>query len=323
MARADGACIPHRAGNVPAVVFADIYLQPQAPDPVLDEGVIVEAARRHVPDAGPLLAVDESGGEARAYLLGGDVVVKTQRPHRLRPRTNLAKEAFVLAELHRRGAFPVPRALGHGRVRTVEYLCLTRIPGSALRSGAVEPDDRRRALSDLGRILRALHDLDQSAFGRSELLPGDRSPADLRVRVADIFTRLAAAFDADRSLGAAVDVRRVAAERLDATPDDVAPVCLHSNPGPEHTFIDVATGAFTGLIDFGDAYRSHPAFDFRPWTDRDDAAAVLDGYRSAGPLSPHFDEVRRTVLVIAALARAARGATSPDDLAAALDLLLG
>lgn len=306
------------------MVFADVYLQPQAPDPVLAEDVIVEAARRHVPDAGPLLAVDESGGEARAYLLDGDVVVKTQRPHRLRPRTNLAKEAFVLAELHRRGAFPVPRALGHGQVGTVEYLCLTRVPGSALRSSAVEPDDRRRALSDLGHTLRALHDLDQSAFERNELLPGDRSPADLRVRVADIFTRLAAAFDADRSLCAVVDVRRVAAERLDATPDDEVPVCLHSNPGPEHTFVDVATGALTGLIDFGDAYRSHPAFDFRPWTDgEEDAAAVLDGYRSAGPLSPHFDEVRRTVLVIAALARAARGATSPDDLAAALDLLVG
>ncbi|MST32206.1 phosphotransferase, partial [Acidimicrobiaceae bacterium USS-CC1] len=173
------------------MVFADIYLQPDAPDPVLDEQTIVAAARRHVPDAGRLLAVDESGGEARAYFLEGDLVVKTQRPHRLRPRTSLAKEAFFLNELHRCGDFPVPHVLGQGELRGTEYLCLTRIAGAALSRTNLDPGGRRRALTELGRTLRAIHDIDQAALDHSELMPGDREPADLRARIADTFARLA------------------------------------------------------------------------------------------------------------------------------------
>ena len=308
--------------SILAVVFADTYLHPDAPDPVLDESVVLEAARRHVPDAGPVLSVDESGGEARAYLLGGDVVLKTQRPHRLRPRTSLAKEAFFLEELHRQGAFPVPRVLGRGQAAGTEYTCLSRVSGSALLRTALEPDDRRHVLMDLGRNLRAIHNADQTALESSGLIPGDRSAADLKSRIADSFERLAASFDADIRLSAVVNVRRIAAMRIEATVADTPPVSLHSNPGPEHTFVDPSTGSFTGLIDFGDAYRSHPAFDFRPWANEDDAAAVLDGYRSTGPLPPHFEDVRRTVLVLDALARAARGTSSPDELANAMERLL-
>lgn len=305
------------------MVFADVYLQPDAPDPVLDDDLIVEAARRHVPGVGEVRSVDESGGEARAYLLDDDIIVKTQRPHRLRPRTSLTKEAFFLGELHRQGSFPVPRVLGHGRVGGTEYLCLTRVPGASLRRTGITADDRRRGLEELGRTLRAIHDLDQAALDHSGLVPGDRRPADLRARIDDAFTRLAAAFDADSRLGAVADVRRIAAFHSGATWDGAAPVSLHSNPGPEHTFFDPGTGSFTGLIDFGDAYRSHPAFDFRPWPDHADSAAVLDGYRSAGPLPPHFEEVRRTVVVIDALARAARGKIEPEELAASLDAQTG
>ncbi len=75
---------------------ADVYLQPDAPDPVLSERTILDLAARHTGRATALLEVDESGGEARAYLLTGHVVVKTQRPHRLRPRTSLEREALIL-----------------------------------------------------------------------------------------------------------------------------------------------------------------------------------------------------------------------------------
>src|SRR3954462_12242288 len=96
------------------MVFADTYPQPDAPDPVLEERTVVEAARSHAPQVGRLLKVDESGGEARAYHLEGEIVLKTQRPHRLRPRTSLAKEELVLRTLERAGGFPVPRVLGYG-----------------------------------------------------------------------------------------------------------------------------------------------------------------------------------------------------------------
>ena len=41
----------------------------------------------------------------------------------------------------------------------------------------------------------------------------------------------------------------------------LAPVLLHSNPGPTQVFVDPANGRFRGLIDFGDSYLSHPALD--------------------------------------------------------------
>ena len=46
---------------------ADVYLQPDAADPVLDEAVTLRLARPHVPDALETAAVDESGGDHRPH----------------------------------------------------------------------------------------------------------------------------------------------------------------------------------------------------------------------------------------------------------------
>jgi len=138
---------------------ADTYSQPDAPDMVLPEGIVLGLARAHMsaPDLiSSVLAVDESGGEARAYLLDGGVVVKTQRPHRLRPRTSLAKEAALLAAPEPTLPGRVPTLLGYAQVDTgasqVELLVISRArrerrghrsdrarrvgPGGVLREGA-------------------------------------------------------------------------------------------------------------------------------------------------------------------------------------------
>lgn len=304
------------------MVFSDTYLQPDAPDPVLSEQVVIAAARRHAPGVGGLLKVDESGGEARAYFLEGGIVMKTQRPHRLRPRTSLRKEALLLTELERQGDFPVPRALGHGEMEGIEYLCLTEIEGIAVRHAALSPAQRVEVLGELGRTLRAIHEIDQSALAESDLMPGDRGPADLRARFADSFDRLATALESNDRLAGAVDVREVAARCLARTPESASPVALHSNPGPEHTYVDGTSGIFVGLIDFGDAYRSHPALDLRPWTGDGEGEALLAGYAAAGPLAAGFEEVWRTGRVVTELARAARGQPSATELSTALERLL-
>lgn len=289
------------------MVFADTYLQPDAPDPVLSEATVVAAAARHVNNVGRLLEVDESGGEARAYILDRGVVVKTQRPHRLRPRTSLAKEALFLQELDRTGGFPAPKVLGHGHVEGIEYLCLTRIPGVA--SGHVELDQGQRTelLHTLGAVLRSIHQVDQSGLRASDLMPGDDKPSDLAQRFHDAFTRLADALSPDPTWRGDLDIRQIAKEQIHCLPDTTEPVALHSNPGPEHVFVDPSTGRFTGIIDFGDAYRSHPALDLRPWRQPADAADLLIGYQAAGSLPAGFEDVLATCLIMAELGQVARG----------------
>jgi hygromycin-B 7''-O-kinase len=94
----------------------DLYLQPDAPDPVLADAVVLGLVGRHVPDAHAVTSVDENGGEARTHLIDDGFVLKTQRPHRLRPRTSLAKEAAFLRHLAAFPAIPVPRVLGYGQI---------------------------------------------------------------------------------------------------------------------------------------------------------------------------------------------------------------
>jgi len=77
-----------------------------------------------------------------------------------------------------------------------------------------------------------------------------------------------------------------------------APVPLHSNPGPEHVFVDSGTLRFTGVIDFGDAYLSHPALDFRRWAQPTDRNALMQGYASDKPLPHSFDENWRAISII-------------------------
>lgn len=305
------------------MVFADFYSQPDAPDPVLAEELVVEAAARHVPDPGHLLEVDESGGEARAYLLSGGFVVKTQRPHRLRPRTSLAKEALFLEELSRAGDLPVPQALGYGHVEGIEYLCLTRMPGTAARHVTLTAARRTEMLHAAGRTLRAIHDTDQARLRDSGLLPGDETPADLRTRFTDAFARLADALAADQSWRGDLDITGLAARQADRLPDSTPPVALHSNPGPEHVFVDPATGRFSGIIDFGDAYRSHPAMDLRPWRQPADTSDLLAGYQAAGPVPAGFGEVVTTCLIMAELSLVTRGAQDPRAAAARIRELLG
>src|SRR5919205_3528104 len=109
--------------------------EPDPRDPVLDASVVLGLARRHLPSARAVTAVDETGGEARAYVIDQGFIFKTQRPHRVRPRTSLEKEAFHLGQLATHAPqVSVPRVLGYGREDGVEYILMTRMPGVAMRT---------------------------------------------------------------------------------------------------------------------------------------------------------------------------------------------
>lgn len=280
----------------------DVYLQPDAPDPVLDPATVLALVRRHVPAADEVLEVEESGGEARTYGVwagGEDLILKVQRPPQLRPRTSLEKEAFFLQHLAAVAPdLPVPRVRGYRRESAqLEYSVLTRVPGVALRLATPSPAQEAAVLGELGRVLRRIHDLPQAPFTASGLFPGDYAWAAVQTRIGDGFLDLAARPDAHR-WPLAIPLEGLGRQVLRALPRTDARAALHSNPYREHVFVQPDSGAFTGLIDFGDAYVSHPAFDLRRWHRPAERAALLAGYTAAGPLSEGFLAVRRAALIL-------------------------
>jgi hygromycin-B 7''-O-kinase len=304
------------------MIVTDTYSQPAAPDPVLSDDRVLQLARRHAGSVQKVTAVDESGGEARAYLCDDDLVFKTQRPPRLRPRTSLEKEAFILRHLAAETAVPVPRVLGYGREDDVEYLLMTRIPGVPLETTSLSGPARAAVLEELGATLRHVHQVGQNWLQKSGLIPGDSSPAGLRDRLSALFDHLIAVLTTEQHWAAGLDLRAAAGQLLARLPAGTAPVTLHSNPGPEHCFVDPATGRFTGLIDFGDAYRSHPALDVRSWASLDDSQHMLTGYQALGQLPAGFEDAWRAGIAVTQLRLAARGRRDPMQTAQTIRELL-
>jgi hygromycin-B 7''-O-kinase len=304
------------------MIVTDTYSQPDAPDPVLSDDRILQLARRHAASVQKVTAVDESGGEARAYMCDDDLVFKTQRPPQLRPRTSLEKEAFILRHLAAETALPVPRVLGYGREDDVEYLLMTRIPGVPLETTSLPGPARAAVLEELGATLRQVHEVSQPALHESGLVPGDASAADLHPRLSAMLDYLIEVLTTEQRWSADLDLRAAAGQLLAALPAGTAPVTLHSNPGPEHCFVDPATGRFTGLIDFGDAYRSHPALDVRSWACLEDSQHMLTGYQARGPLPAGFEHAWRAGIAVTQLRLAARGRREPEQTAQTIRELL-
>jgi aminoglycoside phosphotransferase (APT) family kinase protein len=292
---------------------ADVYSQPDAPDPVLPAELVRELAAMHLPPEVRLaggMAVDESGGEARVYLFdrtdtAGGIAVKTQRPHRLRPRTSLAKEAALLAALTEPLAGRIPVLYGYDAVDTaagpVEFLVLSRVPGRAVVTRTVPGAARAALIRAVADVLRLVHALDAAELRSARTLPTVEGAAALRARLepsfADLVDRLAASPD---RWPLEVPPDRVAERAMAALPTrlDAPPVPLHSNPGPTHVFTDEA-GGFTGLIDFGDAYAAHPALDLRSWPDPTDRLLLREAYLHGRTPGAEWEAVWTVAMVYA------------------------
>ena len=294
---------------------ADVYSQPEAPDPVLPVELVRELVRSHQPDGVRLcggMAVDESGGEARVYLFdradtSGGVAVKTQRPHRLRPRTSLAKEAALLGALAGPLAGRIPALHGYDAVDTpegpVEYIVMSRVPGRAVVACGSPPTARAALFSAVADVLRVVHALDADGLRSAGTLPTVAGAAGLRARLEPNFADLVEALET-RTGRWPLEVRpdRVAERALAALPArlDAPPVPLHSNPGPTHVFTG-PDGAFTGLIDFGDAYAAHPALDLRSWPDPADRILLREAYLDGHAVGAEWEAVWTVAMIHADL----------------------
>src|SRR5439155_26443446 len=184
-----------------------------------------------------------------------------------------------------------------------------RMRGVALGQAELSGTARLAVMHELGRTLRRIHRMPQAPFIESGLFPGDNSAADVRQRFAEWFEELSARIsDEQRPWSLPQTPAQVAERSLAVLPNSTECVALHSNPYHEHTFVDPATGAYVGLIDFGDAYISHPTFDLRRWRTRPEREALLAGYTAGEPVDEDF---RRTWLVAQVLGDLGAVASNP------------
>lgn len=270
-------------------MFKDTYLQPHLPDDVLDFAIVLDLARDFIPEAQEVTAVDESGGEARTYAIDDDIILKTQRPHRLRPRTSLERETMMLKHLHKHTDVSVPRVLGYAkRGNLVEYIVMTRLAGSPLSRTSVQSENLHQVLYQHGRSLRKIHTVTQHSLLESGLFPNDTNASCVAGR---FLYRLEHAL---QTLPGVADKEKLVAVKLgeeivSGIPSSLELVALHSNPYREHTFV-FPDMTYSGIIDFGDSYISHPVNDLRRWsfTER---RQLLRGYGSLGDLSESFMQV--------------------------------
>lgn len=302
----------------------DYYVQPEAPDAVLRPDQVLAFVRRHVPDAKSVTGVDETGGEARTYLIDDRWIFKTQRQHKLRPRTSLKKEVLFLQQLEGVEGLSVPKVIGYDHPEPlIEYTLMTRMPGIAVRYAKLEGETRREALKGLGHMLRLVHSIPQEPFKASGLFFGDQSPVDVRWRMGSLFDDLTEMIKKDGKAWHYPVAPEIIGRRLMKTLPDVKEiVALHSNPGPEHTFVDPATGRLTGIIDFGDAYFSHPVNDLRRYRAPEDRAAVLAGYLECGPVSEALMAMWRVACAITDITAIAHSPELQTAAAAELDQIL-
>ena len=270
-----------------------VYYQRGMPDPVLEDGMVLELVRQYVPGAKAVISVDDSHGEARAYAVDADIILKVQRPQQLRSSTSLEKETFFLKHLEKHTDVSVPRVLGYEKRGTLEYICMTRMPGIAAEHTKLTQQEKHALLLELGKELRKIHDADQQPILESGLFSHDDPPdltERLRRRYQGVINRKNGTISPDKTMSASDKLEKA----LRAIQNTDVFVALHANPYIPHVFVDKKTHKYSGIIDFGDAYIGHPIFDMWYWKP-ESRKILLQGYTSERPVSAAFQSIFDTL----------------------------
>ena len=265
-----------------------IYYQRNAPDPILDQAIILEIVHQYVPEAKMVSFIDESGGEARTYVIDDKNILKVQRPQQLRSSTSLEKEVFFLNQIANQTDASVPRVLGYGKKDSIEYILMTKMEGIPVEKTKLSKKEKNDLLIKLGTELRKIHNMDMSPFLESGLFPHDE-PSDLSDR---IYRRYQYAIQKKDNLSPEEISNALATIKsyLQDIPNSDEYVVLHANPYIPHVFVNERTHQYTGIIDFGDAYIGHPIFDMWYWNPIS-RKVLLSGYTSERPVSDSFHKV--------------------------------
>jgi len=154
-----------------------------------------------------------------------------------------------------------------------------------VRYAELSAKQRSAMLLEHGKAIAMLHSLPQEPFLQSGLFPNDEDAAGLKERYRTRFEAMLG------RLGDTSDYEKDAARELmmeilaDLTEVDRM-VALHSNPYIEHTFVK-ADKSYSGIIDFGDSYISHPVNDMRRWNSAD-RRELLQGYLHGSLMNETF-----------------------------------
>jgi aminoglycoside 2''-phosphotransferase len=222
----------------------------------------VARAQRLIRELSPLAAADVevlgAGTESTAFRVDGAWVVRF--PLVPEAPASLATELALLPDLAPGlpVAVPCPEHVGErdGQLVFSAYKALEGEPLSDAALGALSPPARARALDELTSVLDAIHrfpvERAQAAGVSFELCKGAYHAAQEHLE-----DELPGMLDAAEL--AAIARQRRAFE--DVQPRPFAPVLLHSDIKPDHLLHDPATGALTGLLDWGDASLGHGDFD--------------------------------------------------------------
>lgn len=265
-----------------------IYFQRNAPDPILDYSIVLEIVHQHVPEAKMVNSIDESGGEARTYVIDNSLIMKVQRPQQLRSSTSLEKEVFFLNQIAKQTDASVPRVLGYGKKDSVEYILMTKMEGVPVENTKLSKKEKNDLLSELGTELRKIHDMDLRPFLETGLFPHDD--------IKDLTERLQRRYQYAIQKKEGLSQEKISIE-LTALNNDLNNihnsdeyVVLHANPYIPHVYVNERTHKYTGIIDFGDAYIGHPIFDMWYWKVKS-RKMLLIGYVSKKPVSDSFNKI--------------------------------
>jgi aminoglycoside phosphotransferase (APT) family kinase protein len=168
-----------------------------------------------------------------------------------------------------------------------------------MRHAQLDADARGAVLHQLGAVLRRIHSLPLAPFIASELFHGDQSFVDTQIRFGNYFNDLADDIRRDQTpWRLPLTPEQIGAKAIASLPRSSERAALHSNPYLEHVFVHAQSGVYSGLIDFGDAYISHPALDLRRWNRPAEREALLRGYMSESPVSDAFLATWRAVMIL-------------------------
>jgi hygromycin-B 7''-O-kinase len=302
----------------------DYFPHPKVADPVWTDDEVLSLVRRHAPGAREVRKVEESGGEARTYLVDDDLLLKSQRPNRCRPRTSQEREVAFLRELEGEKGITVPKVIGHGRTESDgEYTVMTRMQGKPVEHCMLESGARQAVLRELGAMLRCIHDIPSEPLGSSPLFPGDHSPVDALWRFGNLVDDAVAAVIRNLDSWAyKLSPQEVADKAMAGLPILDTFVALHSNPGPEHVFADEEKGVLVGIIDFGDSYIAHPVHDLFRWLEPEDRGAIYAGYTALKPVDESWNQAWRVACIVADIRAISRHPDSAESAYAEIEAIL-